>query len=366
MTDILILGGGYGGLTAARKLERALRAHQTARITLVSDVNFMLFTPLLPGAAAGTLEPRHVVVPLREELRETDVRLGSVLGSDPARSELTYTTSAGDERTIGYDHLVVSVGSVSRVLPVPGLAEHGVGFKTTSEAVALRNHAISCLEAAEVIEDAEGRRAYLTFVFVGAGYAGVEGIAELQDYVGDLLHRYPRCHLTGTRWILVEASDTVMPEIPPSLGEFAAGERRARGVEIMTGTRLEGTDGRSVTLSTGERIPARTVCWTTGVKPSPSQGCSASPRRRRAHRDRPLPQRRGLRARVGDRRRRRGSRPGEGLRDSMPADGPARDAAGQGRAVQHRGADPRRRPEAVSLPHPRGVRGPRRHKAVAR
>src|SRR3712207_5195893 len=126
---VVIAGGGFGGLYAARTLERVLPRH-SARVTLVTDVNFLLYTPLLPGAAAGTLEPRHVVVPLREELDQTEIRLARVTGADPDRSELRLRGVDGEEETLRYDQLVVSLGSVSRVLPVPGLAEHGLGFKT--------------------------------------------------------------------------------------------------------------------------------------------------------------------------------------------------------------------------------------------
>jgi NADH dehydrogenase len=265
---VVIAGGGFGGLYAARGLERRLPRH-SARIVLVTDANFMLYTPLLPGAAAGSLEPRHVVVPLREELEWTDIRLARVTGADPALHELHVHTAAGHEETIGYDQLIVALGSVARVLPVPGLAEHALGFNTLAEATAMRNGAIRNLEIAESLDDAEERRGWLTFVFVGAGYAGVEGIAELQDFVADVLHRYPRCRLDGTRWILVEAQDRIMQEVPESLAAFATRELRGRGIEIRTGTTLEAVDERSASLSTGERIPARTVCWTAGVKPPP-------------------------------------------------------------------------------------------------
>ena len=268
-SHVVIAGGGFGGLYAARRLERRLPRH-SARITLISDVNFLLYTPLLPGACAGSLEPRHVVVPLREELEWTDVRLACVVGADPAVNELHVTTLDGRDEVIHYDQLVVALGSVSRVLPVPGLAEHGVGFKTLPDAVALRNRALLHLEIAESIDDPEQRRSYLTFVFVGAGYAGLEGIAELQDYVADVIDRYPRCRLDGTRWILVEAEDRVMQEIPPGLAEFATQELRGRGMEIRTGTRLEEVSEDTAVLSTGERVPARTVCWTTGVTPAPA------------------------------------------------------------------------------------------------
>jgi NADH dehydrogenase len=264
--DVVIAGGGFGGLYAARKLERRLPRH-SARILVVSDVNFLLYTPLLPGAAAGTLEPRHVVVPIREELEWAELQLGRVTGADPAVNELYVRTLDGRDETLRYDQLLVSIGSVSRVLPIPGLAEHAVGFKNLADAIALRNRALLGLEIAESLPDDESRREYLTFVFVGAGYAGVEGIAELQDYVNDSLDDYPHCRVAGTRWILVEALDRIMPEIPESLANFASRELRRRGIELRTGTRLESMDEASAVLSTGERVSTRTVCWTAGVKP---------------------------------------------------------------------------------------------------
>jgi NADH:quinone reductase (non-electrogenic) len=264
--DVVIAGGGFGGLYAARGLERRLPRH-SARIVLVSDVNFLLYSPLLPGAASGSLEPRHVVVPLREELDWTEMRMGRVESADPARSELRVRTVAGRDEVLRYDQLIVSLGSVSRVLSVPGLAEYALGFKTLADAIALRNRALLNLEIAESLPDEDARREYLTFVFVGAGYAGLEGLAEMQDFVADVMDRYPRSRLAGARFVLVEARERVMPEISAHLAEFAARELRKRGIEIRTNTMLESIDERSATLSTGERIPARTVCWTAGVKP---------------------------------------------------------------------------------------------------
>ena len=264
--DVVIAGGGFGGLYAARRLERRLPRH-SARVTVVSDVNFLLYTPLLPGAAAGTLEPRHVVVPLREELEWAELQLGRVSGADPGINEVYVRTLDGRDETLRYDQLIVAIGSVSRVLPVPGLAEHALGFKTLADAIALRNRVLLNLEIAESLPDDHSRREYLTCVFVGAGYAGVEGIAELQDYVADILDGYPRCRAVGTRWIMVEALDRIMPEIPTSLAEFASRELRGRGIELRTGTRLDSMDDRSAVLSTGERIGTRMVCWTAGVKP---------------------------------------------------------------------------------------------------
>ncbi|MDQ3677734.1 MAG: FAD-dependent oxidoreductase, partial [Actinomycetota bacterium] len=185
--NVVIAGGGFGGFYAARTLDRVLPAN-SARIRVVNDVNFMLYTPLLPGAAAGTLEPRHVVVPLREQLsRVVDLRLGRILGAAPERNKLLIENLEGEPEELAYDHLIVTVGSVSRTLPVPGLAEHAVGFKSLAEAISLRNHVLRTLEMAETLEDGDARREHLTYVFVGAGYAGLEGIAELQDFVGDVL-----------------------------------------------------------------------------------------------------------------------------------------------------------------------------------
>jgi NADH:ubiquinone reductase (H+-translocating) len=264
----VIAGGGFGGLYAARRLERRLPRH-SARILLVTDVNFLLYTPLLPGAAAGSLEPRHVVVPIREELEWADIRLARVTGANPAADELEIVTVDDRHETIHYDQLIVTVGSVSRVLPVPGLAEHGLGFKTLADAIALRNRALLNLEIAESLPDDEARREYLTFVFVGAGYAGLEGVAELQDYLADVIDRYPRCRIVGTRFVLVEARERVMMETPASLAEFATRELRGRGMEILTNTTLSSAERDAVTLSTGERIPTRLLCWTAGVRPAP-------------------------------------------------------------------------------------------------
>jgi NADH:quinone reductase (non-electrogenic) len=263
--DVVIAGGGFGGLYAALRLERRLPRH-SARITVVSDENFLLYTPLLPGAAAGTLEPRHVVVPLREELEWADLMLARVTGADPGVNELYVRTLDERDETLRYDQLIVALGSVSRALPVPGLAEHALGFKSLADAIALRNRVLLNLEIAESLRDDASRREYLTFVFVGAGYAGVEGFAELQDYVNDTIDRYPRCRVVGTRWVLVEAQERIMREIPESLAEVASRELRRRGMEIRTGATLESMDERSALLSTGERLPTHLVCWTAGVR----------------------------------------------------------------------------------------------------
>jgi NADH dehydrogenase len=267
--NVVIAGGGFGGFYTARTLSRVLAPH-SARVRLVTADNFMLYTPLLPGAAAGTLEPRHVVVPLREELDPSiHLRLAHITGASPERGVLHIRSLDGRDEELDYDQLVVSVGSVSRTLPIPGLAQYGMGFKSLPEAIALRNHVIRTLEVAETLEDGDARREYLTYVFVGAGYAGLEGLAELQDFAADVLDLYPRCRVTGMRWILVEATERVMPEIGPKLAEFAVRELRGRGIEIRTKTTLDEVTASSARLSDGEVVPTRTLVWTAGVKPHP-------------------------------------------------------------------------------------------------
>jgi NADH dehydrogenase len=269
--NVVIAGGGFGGFYAARALERLLPVN-SAKVTLVNTANFMLYTPLLPGAAGATLDPRHVVVPLRSQLRHTDLLVGEVTGGDPAQRTLGVKRIDGERIELGYDQLIVALGSVSRTLPIPGLAEHATGLKTLSDATALRNRVLSCMDIAESLQDEAKRAEYLGFVFVGAGYAGVEGLAELQDFAAEAIDLYPRCRAEGMRWVLVEAKDRIMQEVPKGLSEFAARELRARGIEICTETTVKEITERDATLSDGRRIPARTVVWTAGVKPSPAVG----------------------------------------------------------------------------------------------
>ncbi len=267
--QVVIAGGGFGGLYAARALERRL-PRQSARVTLVNESNFMLYTPLLPGAAGATLDPRHVVVPLRAQLRHTDLVIGHIQGGDPAANTLTVKRIDGEELKLSYDHLIVALGSVSRTLPVPGLAEHGIGLKSLADAVALRNQVLKCFDIAETLEDPERRAEYLTFVFIGAGYAGVEGLAELQDFAAEAIRFYPRCANQGMRWVLAEARERIMQEVPPSLSSFAEAELRGRGIEALTSTTLSEVGVDRARLSHGEPVPTRTLVWTAGVRPSPA------------------------------------------------------------------------------------------------
>ena len=267
--NVVIAGGGFAGAFAARELERLIPT-QAARLILVNDVNFLLYTPFLPEAAAGTLEPRHVVTPLRDILRRTYLRLGAVTAHDPAARKLEVRTHDGESEELSYDQLLVALGSVSRLLPVPGLDEHAIGFKSLADAIWLRNHVIETLETANASEDPQRREELLTYLFVGGGFAGLEALAELQDFAVDVIERYPRARLHGMRWILLDAADRVLPEVDAPLADYAVNELRGRGIEFRLGTRVEEVTAERARLSTGEEIPTRTVVWTTGVAPHPS------------------------------------------------------------------------------------------------
>ena len=237
--------------------------------TIVNPENFMLFTPLLPEAASGTLEPRHVVVPLRMMCPHAELLVGRLTGLDPERRTASVDALDGPVE-IGYERLVLALGSVSRVLPVPGLAEHGRGFRDLADAIELRNHVLTQLEAADAAATPEDAQRHLAFVFIGAGYAGVEALAELSDLVWDALRYYPRLRDMPQRWVLVDAAPKILPEIPSRLGEYAARQLERRGVEIHVSTRLESADDRGVLLSDGTRVETATLAWTAGVSASPA------------------------------------------------------------------------------------------------
>jgi NADH dehydrogenase len=267
--NVVIAGGGFGGAMAARELER-LMPKQSARLVLVNDVNFLLYTPFLPEAAAGTLEPRHVVTPLREILDRTYLRLGAVSGHDPEAKTVELRTREGETEQLPYDQLLLALGSVSRVLPVPGLSEHAIGFKSLADAIWLRNHVVETLEDANASDDPARREELLTYVFVGGGYAGLEALAELQDFAADAMESYPRARLHGMRWVLVEATGRVLPEIDAGLAGYALRQLHGRGIDIRLETTLEEVSADRARLSSGEVLPTRTVVWTAGVSPHPS------------------------------------------------------------------------------------------------
>ena len=265
---VLIVGGGYVGMYAALAMQREL-SRAGHDLTLVNPENYMQYQPFLPEVASGNIEPRHVVVPLRQILRKTTVLVGEVRRIDHERRMATVRTPNGEDLDVPYDVLVLGAGSRSRVLPVPGLAEHGVGFKTVAEAIFLRNHVLSRLDAAAEEPDEDHRRAALTFVFVGAGYAGVEALAELEDMARSALHYYPSLHPDDMRWVLVEATSRILPELSPDLATYVNSRLRVRGIEVLVNTTLESAEGGVMRLSNGMHFPADTLVWTAGVKPEP-------------------------------------------------------------------------------------------------
>ena len=333
--NVLILGGGFGGLTAARRLERKL-APSSATVTLVSDVNFMLYTPLLPGAAAGTLEPRHVVVPLREQLRHTRLYLGEVTGADPDRRVVSVQNVNGGHEELPYDQLIVALGSTSRTLPIPGLAEHALGFKTLSEAIALRNRVIIRLEQAEIEDDEQARRALLTLrvrrrrLRRARGARRAAGLRRRHDRAlpAGAARRRP-LHARGG----AGARDAGGPADARRVRHDRAAQARDRGADEHDdrggdqGHRdAEGRRGR----------PGADARVDRGRQAAPGgREARAAAGRGRADRRRPVLRGAGPAGRLGDRRRRRRPRPGE---EGPPfaADRPARPAPGQGGRRQRR------------------------------
>ena len=257
----LVLGGGFAGGYVARLLGKR-------GATIVSPENFMLYTPMLPEAASGTLEPRHVVVPLRMMCPHAELVLGRATELDHDGRRVHVETEEG-LLNIGYDEVVVALGAISRTLPIPGLADHALGFKSLADAIYLRNHVLRRLEAATSSPNEAHRRRELTFVFVGAGYAGVEALAELSDLVRDALRYYPTLRHEPQRWVLVDAAPKILPEIPARLGEYAAHELAGRGVDIRVSTTLESVEAHAAALSDGTRILTNTVVWTAGVRANP-------------------------------------------------------------------------------------------------
>jgi NADH dehydrogenase len=257
----LIAGGGFAGSYVARQLGRR-------GATMISPENFMLFTPMLPEAASGTLEPRHVVVPLRVMCPHADLVLGRVVAHDMEARRIQVETQ---ERLfwLGYTNLVVALGAVARTLPIPGLADHALGFKSLSDGIHLRNHVLTRLEVAAAATAEGHRRRELTFVFVGAGYAGVEALAELADLVRDAIRYYPMLQGVPQHWVLVDAAPKILPEIPSRLGDYAAALLARRGIDIRVNTTLEEVEPHAARLSDGTQLLTSTVVWTAGVKANP-------------------------------------------------------------------------------------------------
>ncbi|MFF8269967.1 NAD(P)/FAD-dependent oxidoreductase [Streptomyces sp. NPDC016562] len=284
-TRILIVGGGYVGMYTALRLQRKLRAGE-AEVTVVTPEPYMTYQPFLPEAAAGSISPRHVVVPLRRVLDKCRVVIGEAQRIDHSKRTVTVATLAtADEGTgpteMEYDELVLAPGSISRALPVPGLADYGIGFKTVEEAIGLRNHVIEQMDIASSTRDPALRDAALTFVFVGGGYAGVEALGELEDMARYAARYYHNIKPEDMKWVLVEASDRILPEVGPDMGVYTIRELRRRNIDLRLETRLESCENRVAVLSDGARFPTRTVVWTAGVKPHPILAASDLPRNER-------------------------------------------------------------------------------------
>ncbi len=265
---VVIAGGGYVGLYTALGLERCLEPGE-ADLELVAPENFMLYQPLLPEVASGSVEPRHVVIPLRRVLRRTQVTLGQLTGLEHARRVATITPSGDEPRQTSYDILVVGIGAVTRTPPVPELLDQAVGFQTLSEAIHLRNQVLSRLEAAESATSQALRRRALTFVFVGGGYAGVEALAELENLAREACRSYRSVHPEDMRWVLIEATNRILPSIDEGLADRAVAVLRARGIDIRLRTTLDSARDGTLSLSDGEQIQADTLVWMPGVTPNP-------------------------------------------------------------------------------------------------
>jgi NADH dehydrogenase len=269
MTNVVIVGGGFGGVTTARTLERILPA-SAARITLVTQENAMLFTPLLSLVAAGVLDARQALVPLRPQLSHTDLRLGSADAVDLRARTVQITSRAGGTDVLPFDRLVLAPGSVTRLPPdLPGVEREALGAKSLVEAAALHNHVLEQLELADAAEDLDERRRRLTFVAVGAGYAGTEMAAALQAMSVDALQHYPRLQPEDLRWLLLQHGKRILPELPEPLSARASMLLQQRGFDVRTETTVTEAGRGWVRLSNGDHVATETLIWSAGVAPHP-------------------------------------------------------------------------------------------------
>ncbi len=273
---ILVVGGGYVGMYTAYGLRRAARKGRI-RVTVVDPRSVMTYQPFLPEAAAGSVEPRHVVVPLRKTLRGCRVVTGRVTGIDHANKVAKVLPEEGPEYELAYDQVVVALGSIARTLPIPGLAEEATGFKNVEEAIALRNKVLDRLDVASSQPDPALRKSALTFVFVGGGYAGVEAFAELEDMARYATRYYDNIKPEDMRWVLVEATGRILPEVGEELGKYTVDQLRKRNMDIKLETRLESCEKGHVILSDGDEFDANTIVWTAGVKANPALAATDFP-----------------------------------------------------------------------------------------
>ncbi len=270
VTRIVIIGGGFAGTAIALRLEKTFRRDQTVEITLIDSENFFTFTPLLPEVPSGSIQPKHIVFPLRALLKRTKVRQAEVKAIDLAGRTVTaaHCGACGDY-TVPFDHLVLALGSVPNYFGLPGVAENALSIKSLADATALHAHVIDRLEHADLQPEAAIRRQLLTFVVAGGGFAGVETLAELADFVRGAGRFYPHVSREEIRMILIHSGDRILPEVSPSLSAYALRKLRSRGVEVLLGTRVKGCTTSAIYHSDGRQIDARTFVWAAGTAPSP-------------------------------------------------------------------------------------------------
>jgi NADH dehydrogenase len=266
---IVVVGGGFAGSAVAGRLERRLRPVE-ADIVLISRENFTLFTPMLPEVTSGELEVRHIVTPLRTELRRTQFVLAEVDSIDIDRQTVTYQhVLSGLSATIEYDHLVLALGSSTSTFGLPGVAENAWALKSLQDADALRNRLVWVLELADTIDDEERRGRLLTIAIVGGGFTGVETAGELIELFRSVIRFYRNLRTDDVRVVLIEADATLLAGLPPQMGVYSRRNLEGRGVEVITGDGVSSADGNGLTLNSGRRIESATIVWSAGVAPSP-------------------------------------------------------------------------------------------------
>ena len=269
-TRIVILGGGFAGVEAARYLDRTAAKREDIEVTLVSRENFTVFTPMLHEVAAGDLEPAHICNPLRNLLRRVVVLTGSVESIDLAQKRVTisYSTSL-IHRYLPFDYLLLALGADTNYAGVPGVAEHALGIKTLGDAVMLRAAVIALLETASVEPDPEQRKQMLTFVVAGGGFAGVETVGAINDLARESLPHYGRIDPGEVRVVLIHGGPFILPELGETLGRYTQKKLGERRVEIKLNCKVSSYENGAIQCSDGDRIPADTLVWAAGVSPSP-------------------------------------------------------------------------------------------------
>ena len=270
---IVILGGGFGGMRTAECLEEQLRADPSVSITLVSDTNALLFTPMLAEVAGSSLEPSHISTPLRSSLHRTEFIRGHAAKIDLEQRRVILDNGSPDQGTgatqeIPYDHLVLALGAVSNYLGMANIEKYAFGFKSLLDAIRIRNHVIEMFERADRESDSSQRRALLTFVIAGGGFAGVELAGALNDFAHGIIADYPNLRSEELTVVLVHARDRILPELSESLARYAEKKMEERGVRFRLNSRLTDAQPDVVVLNDGE-IRAATLVWTAGTAPNP-------------------------------------------------------------------------------------------------